>query len=67
MKTEQASAQASRATESRGSSNRAAQRHEPGGGSYKSQLKAKEKLGAAAPRDKQMPEQLKGEQVRERA
>lgn len=67
MKAERAQAQASRAAESRTSSNRAAQRHEPGGGSYKSQLKSKEKLGAAAPRGRQMPEQLKGEQVRERA
>ncbi len=62
MKAERA--QASRAAESRTSSKRAAQRHEPGGGSYKSELKSKEKLGAAAPRDKQMPEQLKGERVK---
>lgn len=67
MKTQNTQAQASRATESRASSTKSAQRHEPGGGSYKSQLKSKEKLGAAAPRDRQMPEQLKGNQVRERA
>ncbi len=67
MKTQDVQAKASRASESRGAANKSAQRHEPGGGSYKSQLKAKEKLGAAAPRDKQMPEQLKGNQVRERA
>ncbi len=67
MKMQGTQAKESRAAESRNASTRSAQRHEPGGGSYKSQLKSKEKLGAAAPRDRQVPEQLKGNQVRERA
>lgn len=67
MKTQGIQAQASRAAESRAASTKTAQKSEPGGGSYKSQNKSKEKLGAATPRERQMPEQLKGNQVRERA
>lgn len=63
MKTQSTQAQASRATESRAAAGKSAQRHEPGGGSYKSELKSKEKLGAATPRGKMAPEQLKGNQV----
>ncbi len=67
MKAGNVQAQASRATQARQSADKATQRREPGGGSYKSQFKAKQKLGAAVPRNRQMPEELKGEQVRQRA
>lgn len=67
MNTQKAQAQASRAAEARTTAGRATQRRQPGGGSYKSDLKAEEKLGAVSSRDKRMPEQLKGNKVRERA